>query len=529
MSSYENKNNTLTKFGSNIRVLNTPMEQYVTEGEFLEYTSENSLNLLDGYTDTQNKEYQLVDDLTYTNGYIDRDGTIYSSSSTSFFITNIDVIEGETYFISGAAENRIRIISVMDANNNVLKVFPNDSSSTLARSVYAEEFTIPTNGVKMYVGSINNVHPTIYQVITHNDKYINIYPVSKIEGVSKTGQYVEQSLNISFINQYLTITSSNHPALYNGNNTQALVLSVNIGEKYHIKVQVRNLVVGYGLCDNSGNILEYSNQPGSITSNTMIDDIVEIPTNCSYMIISSIDYTPIVTKVTNIEQYGVSTNDVLYGKKWCVCGDSFTAGDNITDVIESGMYAGQIKVYKNLIANRNNMILQNINKGGMTLALPTSGSTSNCFANSYTSIDSDVDYITLYYGINDSHQSDVISLGTITDNTLNTFYGAWNVILAYLIENYPNAKIGILVSNGCDTDDYRLATIACAQKWGIPYIDLNGDERTPMMLRSTNPNIDADAKNSRLIAWRVSPSNTHPNVAAHEYESTFIENFLRSL
>ena len=36
MSSYNNKNNTLTKFGSNVRMLNTPMEQYVTEGELVE-------------------------------------------------------------------------------------------------------------------------------------------------------------------------------------------------------------------------------------------------------------------------------------------------------------------------------------------------------------------------------------------------------------------------------------------------------------------------------------------------------------
>ena len=40
MSSYNNNNNTLTKFGSNIRVLNTPMEQYVTEGEFLQTKEE---------------------------------------------------------------------------------------------------------------------------------------------------------------------------------------------------------------------------------------------------------------------------------------------------------------------------------------------------------------------------------------------------------------------------------------------------------------------------------------------------------
>ena len=40
MSSYENKNNTLTKFGSNIRVSNTPMEQYVTEGELAQKIAE---------------------------------------------------------------------------------------------------------------------------------------------------------------------------------------------------------------------------------------------------------------------------------------------------------------------------------------------------------------------------------------------------------------------------------------------------------------------------------------------------------
>lgn len=57
--------------------------------------------------------------------------------------------------------------------------------------------------------------------------------------------------------------------------------------------------------------------------------------------------------------------------------------------------------------------------------------------------------------------------------------------MEYLIAHHPYAHIGILVSNGCETDDYRLATIEVAKKWGIPYIDLNGDERTPMMHRST--------------------------------------------
>ena len=147
----------------------------------------------------------------------------------------------------------------------------------------------------------------------------------------------------------------------------------------------------------------------------------------------------------------------------------------------------------------------------------------------------------IYIGINDSHHAPgssggdgedntgEITIGEITDDTISTFYGAWNVVIKHWIETYPFAKIGIIVSNGCDVDNYRIATIEIAKKWGIPYIDLNGDERTPMMNRSTNPNVTNKAKNARNVAFRVTETNQHPNVKAHEYESYIIENFLKSL
>ena len=46
------------------------------------------------------------------------------------------------------------------------------------------------------------------------------------------------------------------------------------------------------------------------------------------------------------DRLGISS-DILYGKKWAVAGDSFTAGDftGITaPTIESGKYAGQLAV-----------------------------------------------------------------------------------------------------------------------------------------------------------------------------------------
>ena len=81
-----------------------------------------------------------------------------------------------------------------------------------------------------------------------------------------------------------------------------------------------------------------------------------------------------------------------------------------------------------------------------------------------------------------------------------------------------------------NTTEYRDKTIAIAKKYGIPYIDLNGDERTPAMHRTCNPDIATSVKQSLMNKWSVNPgSNTHPNARAHEYESKFIESFLRSL
>ena len=239
---------------------------------------------------------------------------------------------------------------------------------------------------------------------------------------------------------------------------------------------------------------------------------------------------------------------MLYGKKWAVCGDSFSNGDfkgveGDGFIFKDGPFKGQMKTYGFLIAERNGMTIQHLARGGMTIATPTDADFTNTFTSGlYKEIDADVDYITLYFGINDSHhrpkstgddgeiKKGTIVMGSIDDTGTDTFYGAWNVVLEYLIAHYPFAHIGILVSNGCETDDYRLAEIAIARKWGIPYLDLNGDDRTPVMGRSTNPAIMKSVRDARTAAFAAAPpKNTHPSARAHAYESVFIESWLRTI
>ena len=240
--------------------------------------------------------------------------------------------------------------------------------------------------------------------------------------------------------------------------------------------------------------------------------------------------------------------DPLGGKKWAVLGDSFTDGAT-SNTIPSGQYAGKRKVYPYFIGNRTGIdVISTFFASGRTLAWPANpGNFVNSICNPnaayyYQNIPADVDYITIYLGINDSHHSPggeggdgedntgEIPIGTITDNTTATYYGAWNVVLTWLRTNRPFAHIGIIVSNGCDEMEYRTAQIAVAKKYGIPYLDLNGDERCQAMIRPQNDDIPSSVKTIIAQAQAVNyPTNTHPNDDAHLFESYFIENFLRTI
>ncbi len=176
----------------------------------------------------------------------------------------------------------------------------------------------------------------------------------------------------------------------------------------------------------------------------------------------------------------VTGANVLTGKKWVACGDSFTHGDftGLDDPTEYTFqdtpYQGENMVYPFFIGRRTGAVVSNIAVNGMTMAAYSGASAANCFSYSggaYTNIPEDADYITLYFGINDSHRD--IPIGTLTDTVNTTFYGAWNTVMEYLITNYPNAKIGIIISNGCESTAYPNAEIEIAKRWGVAYFDMN--------------------------------------------------------
>ena len=222
----------------------------------------------------------------------------------------------------------------------------------------------------------------------------------------------------------------------------------------------------------------------------------------------------------------VAGSNVLWGKKYIACGDSFTAGDFGGKTEETWDDAMQTyKTYPWWIASRNHMILVNEAVSGTTMH--NNGDSGAFCMNRYTQIPADADYITLCFGLNET----TANLGSISDTDNSTVMGAWNVVLEHLIENHPYAKIGIIIPDAWCSEAMRNALVTVATYWGIPYLDLKGDTSVPMMIggRYDMTGVSERAVALRDAAFRMSESDGHPNPKAHAYRSTVIENFLRSL
>ena len=216
----------------------------------------------------------------------------------------------------------------------------------------------------------------------------------------------------------------------------------------------------------------------------------------------------------------------LWGKKYVACGDSFTAGDFATKTEETWDEATQeYKTYCWHIANRNRMNLVNEARSGTTMY--NNGNEYAFSVNRYKQIPTDADYITICFGLNET----TAPIGTLEDATNATVIGAWNVVLEYLITNMPYAKIGIIIPDAWCSAAMREALIDVAEYWGIPYLDLTGDPRIPLLIngRRSGPTLSAKAIELRTAAFAISAEDTHPNPKGHAYRSTIIENFMRSL
>lgn len=323
---------------------------------------------------------------------------------------------------------------------------------------------------------------------------------------------------------YVSSANGEFVASNNSNRTTTGFLSGAYNYSLNEGYSIEN-IVAYDL---TGNFLKRLNSTTEITSDMLIRFSFKKSDDSSFLGNEKI--------IKSLEKKIVGTGNVLSGKSYTSLGDSFTHGDfanagedgNTTPDTEfnDDIYDYDLKMYKTYpwwIAKRNNMKLTNLAVNGAKLIDYANEEKLN-------QIPTDSDYISLKFGINDSHQS--VTIGDIDSDDTTTFYGAWNYILTWLITNRQKSKIGLIASNGCDTIEYSNATVEIAKKYGLLCINEEGEE-VPYFYRQTfkvqNQNIPSNIVSLRTAQYKVSPKNGHPNVEAHKFESAFIENFLRGL
>ena len=502
-------------------------------------SSENSEDIETFKSLLLDKDYSAITTLSWVNGsYIRANATTQTASDSKY--AEYVPIKGKTYrIITGAMYETVGCV-LLDSNNSVISYYPQTKDSS--NGVYTIDVTIPDNCEKMLIGDYLNKF-SLFAIYDYTDKLKS----QKIEKVD-----LGDTLSHNFSDVYDTlmetdVTESGYISVRgtlvdaSGTATHKIYDISDISGSLYIKGQAFYEAVVYAFCTADDTLISYY---PTESSTALFEGVVPIPSGATKLKTNTFvsctvkKYTKSDINVDMIPQYG----NCLYQKKWCVCGDSFTEGDftGYTDSdgntgTKSDAYDsdyGHYKTYPYWIRKRNDMDIQWLAKAGSTFTNLDGAdrpfSNSETTNHNYTLIDTDCDYVTFMFGLNETGLT-TDQIGTKTDTTNTTLWGAYNIILENVITNNPTVKIGIIISDAWMSNTYRTALIEIAKYWGIPYLDLKNGDNVPLMIDNRIDSTSSKAVQLRNAAFQVTSTNTHPNVVAHQYRSTVIENWLRSL
>ena len=192
----------------------------------------------------------------------------------------------------------------------------------------------------------------------------------------------------------------------------------------------------------------------------------------------------------------------LYKKVWCVLGDSVTA------------YAlGYVKH----ISEKYSMTAYNHSYVGRCIAK------QDGFCTGYTDMEDYADIVTVMGGINDINMG--VTLGTMDDRSITTFYGSLHVLCQGLLNKYLGKKIGFILfpqipkwaPDNSNVLSYQNAIKKVCAYYGIKVFDFYSES-------GLCPNIiEAQATN-------YFRDDTHPNEQCyHDYFDDPIANFMEGL
>lgn len=205
-------------------------------------------------------------------------------------------------------------------------------------------------------------------------------------------------------------------------------------------------------------------------------------------------------------------------------------GDSIT---EGAGTSSHDKMFTMLIEREYGAICQNYGIGGTRIArqkTPTEEKWDRDFISRVPEMDADADIVVVFGGTNDFGHGDA-PIGTMSDRTPYTFYGALHCLYTALIEKYPDVPIVVLtplhrITEDIPTGDNKPAPVGTlkeyvniirevAEYYSLPVLDLFKES-------GLQPKIP-------VIQQKYVPDGLHPNDAGSEILAHKIARFLEML
>lgn len=214
----------------------------------------------------------------------------------------------------------------------------------------------------------------------------------------------------------------------------------------------------------------------------------------------------------------------LAGKKINFLGDSITAGSGTK---------GKENIYLNVLKEKEHLAeARNYGIGGTRIARQSTYLTDTyaAFCDRYNEMDDDADIVVVFGGTNDYGHGDA-PIGTMTDRTPDTFYGACHILMEGLLNKYPTGTIVFMtpVQRSASQESPKTTYAKCdvalidyvniikevAAYYSIPVLDLYS-------VASIHPALESNRK-------QFCPDGLHPNNAGHLIIESRLAGFLKSL
>lgn len=241
-----------------------------------------------------------------------------------------------------------------------------------------------------------------------------------------------------------------------------------------------------------------------------------------------------------LDEIGPERSDKLYGKILCCVGDSITYGadmdsDGITNTShitvyncnDSGVFSQTLSGFRKTwgwqIADRHDMTFYNGGVSGSTMQNVTGHAGFSAADGRYTKLPDTLDYLLIWFGWNDNAYG---TLGTIADDDNDSYYGGYNVVLPYLLNKYPYAKIGLIVPFGASAG-HREAIRLLGNKWGVAVWD-NYQGGTPLYYgKEDSVGVEASVVTANRTKFQA--NGAHPNYKGHTQLADMIEEWLKGI